>query len=105
MDVVGEEGTSLADFTVYLKAEFLDSVFLQQNAFDPVDAYNTMDRQVYVFTKLQEILKKEIQVKDKDEARDTFFKLTALFKNWNSSEWESDDFKAYEKQINDFIGG
>jgi V/A-type H+-transporting ATPase subunit A len=56
MDVVGEEGTSLEDFSVFLKMEFLDSVYLQQNAFDPVDAYNTMERQVYTFTKVFAVL-------------------------------------------------
>ena len=37
MKVVGEEGTSMEDFIVYLKAEYLDAVYLQQDAFDPVD--------------------------------------------------------------------
>ncbi|MBN1104137.1 MAG: V-type ATP synthase subunit A [Deltaproteobacteria bacterium] len=105
MDVVGEEGTSLADFILQLKAEFLDAVFLQQNAFDPVDAANNMERQVYVFNKVDQILKKEIQAKDKDDARDIFFRLTALFRNWNSSEWQKEDFQGYEKQINEFLGG
>ncbi len=105
MDVVGEEGTSLGDFILHLKAELLDAVFLQQNAFDPVDASNTMERQVYVFSTVTRILQKEIQAKDKDDARDIFFKLTALFKNWNSSQWESEVFKGYEKQINEFLGG
>ena len=104
MDVVGEEGTSLADFIKYLKAEFIDAVYLQQNAFDEVDAYNTMERQVYVFQKIHEVLKKEIGAQDKDDARQIFFRLTALVKNWNSSAWESEDFKNYEEQINEFIG-
>ncbi len=104
MDVVGEEGTSLTDFIIYLKAELIDAVYLQQNAFDDVDAYNTMERQVYVFRKLSELLQKEITAQDKEDARQIFFRLTALIKNWNSSEWESDDFKKYEKQINEFIG-
>ena len=38
MTVVGEEGTSIDDFVIYLKAEFFDAVYLQQNAFDEVDA-------------------------------------------------------------------
>ena len=104
MDVVGEEGTSLPDFIKSLKAEFIDAVYLQQNAFDDVDAYNTMERQVYVFKKITEILKKDITAKDKDDARQTFFQLTALVKNWNSSEWESEDFKKFEEQINEFLG-
>lgn len=103
MDVVGEEGTSLDDFILYLKMEFLDSVYLQQNAFDTVDAYNTMERQIYVFKKVDEVLRKQIKVKDKDEARNLFFQLTALFKNWNSSQWESDDFKRFEQQIHSFL--
>jgi V/A-type H+-transporting ATPase subunit A len=104
MDVVGEEGTALSDFIVFLKAEFLDAVYLQQNAFDPVDAYNTMERQVYVFGKVYEVLTKTIAAKDKDDARDIFFRLTALFRNWNSSPWGSEEFKRYEEEINQFLG-
>jgi V/A-type H+-transporting ATPase subunit A len=104
MDVVGEEGTSLPDFIKSLKAEFIDAVYLQQNAFDDVDAYNTMERQVYVFKKITEILQKDITAQDKDDARQIFFQLTALVRNWNSSEWEGEDFKKYEEQINEFLG-
>jgi len=103
MDVVGEEGTSLADFITMLKAEFLDAVFLQQNAFDEVDAYNTMDRQIYVFQKVIEVLRKDISANDKDDARDIFFRLTSRFRNWNSSKWDSDEFKKQEEQINEFL--
>jgi V/A-type H+/Na+-transporting ATPase subunit A len=105
MDVVGEEGTSLADFVIYLKAEFLDAVYLQQNAFDKVDAYNTIERQVYVFRKVREVLQKDIVAEDKDDARDIFFRLTALFRNWNASPWQNSDFERLEAQINDFIKG
>ena len=103
MDVVGEEGTSMADFLLFLKAEFIDAVYLQQNAFDAVDAYNTMERQIYVFKKVFQIMKKDVTAKDKDEARDIFFRLTALVRNWNSSEWESEEFGKYEKQIDEFL--
>jgi len=105
MDVVGEEGTSIGDFLIYLKAEFLDSVYLQQNAFDAVDAYNTMERQAYSFHMVEKILKKDIAAKDKDDARDIFFRLTALFKNWNASAWQGEEFKRFESQINDFLRG
>jgi V/A-type H+-transporting ATPase subunit A len=104
MDVVGEEGTSIADFILYLKMELLDSVYLQQNAFDPVDAYNTMERQVYSFSKITEVLKKDIKAKDKDDARNIFFRLTSVFRNWNSAEWKGEAFNQYEQQINEFLG-
>ena len=104
MDVVGEEGTSLSDFIIYLKAEFLDAVYLQQNAFDKVDAYNTIERQVYTFRKVSQLLQKDIAAKDKDDARNIFFGVTSLFRNWNSSAWQSEDWKRFESQINDFVG-
>jgi V/A-type H+-transporting ATPase subunit A len=103
MDVVGEEGTSLADFITYLKGEFLDAVYLQQNAFDKVDAYNTIERQVYSFKKVSQVLEKEITATDKDDARNVFFRLTSIFKNWNSSAWESEEWRRFEAQINDFL--
>ncbi|MFZ5586853.1 MAG: V-type ATP synthase subunit A [Thermodesulfobacteriota bacterium] len=105
MDVVGEEGTSNADFIAYLKAEFLDSVYLQQNAFDKVDAFNTMERQAYCFKLVDKVLHKEIAAKDKDDARDIFFRLTALFRNFNASQWQGEEFKRYEAQINEFLRG
>ena len=45
MKVVGEEGTSLDDYIVYQKGEFLDAVYLQQNSFDPVDSSVSPERQ------------------------------------------------------------
>ncbi|MCU0597945.1 MAG: V-type ATP synthase subunit A [Desulfobacterales bacterium] len=103
MDVVGEEGTSLDDFISVLKAEFLDAVYLQQNAFDKVDAYTTIERQSHALDKVFRILTKNIKAADKDDARSIFFRLTSLFKNWNSSAWQSDGFKALEKEIEEFI--
>ena len=49
MKVVGEEGTSIPDYVDYLKAEFFDFVYLQQNAFDPVDEATPKERQMYVY--------------------------------------------------------
>ena len=56
MKVVGEEGTSLADFTTYLKAEFLDAVYLQQNAFSESDATTPVARQKVMFDIVEKAL-------------------------------------------------
>jgi len=49
MMVVGEEGTSIEDYTLYLKSDYFDEVYLQQNGFDEVDAQCSPERQKYVF--------------------------------------------------------
>jgi V/A-type H+-transporting ATPase subunit A len=99
MKVVGEEGTSLADFTEYLKSEFLDAVYFQQNSFDEVDASAEVERQTYVFKKLLAILGSDFALEEKDEARAYFNQLRQKFIDWNYCPWQSGAFKKHEADI------
>ena len=101
MKVVGEEGTSLEDYLVYLKEEMLDAVYFQQNSFDAVDANATVERQKYDLDKLITIFGSEFDLSEKDEARSYFNQLRQKFIDWNYTEFESDDFKKLEKEIDD----
>ncbi len=99
MKVVGEEGTHIQDFIVYLKGEFLDAVYLQQNTFDEVDGATSAERQRYVFAKVGTVLDQPFEFKDKNEARTFFQNLRQRFVDWNYVPWDSDEFRQIEKQI------
>ena len=99
MKVVGEEGTSSEDFIAYLKSEFLDSVYFQQNSFDEVDASPSVERQTYVFKELLSILGSDFTLEGKDEARAYFNQLRQKFIDWNYSEWMSDAFRQNEADV------
>jgi V/A-type H+-transporting ATPase subunit A len=99
MKVVGEEGTSIPDYVDYLKAEFFDFVYLQQNAFDPVDEATPKERQMYVYDFLYAILESEFIFDDKEVALHFFHQLRQLFRGWNSVPWQSDQFEESEKEI------
>ncbi|MDD4954133.1 MAG: V-type ATP synthase subunit A [Candidatus Omnitrophica bacterium] len=100
MKVVGEEGISLADYIDYLKGEFFDSVYLQQNAFDPVDEATDAERQIYIFTFLHDkVLEEEFYFPDKDKALHFFQRLRQAWRGWNSSVWQSDEFKGAENDV------
>jgi V/A-type H+-transporting ATPase subunit A len=99
MKVVGEEGTSLEDYVLYLKSEFFDSVYLQQNAFDPVDAATSAERQRYVFDVLLKILMIDYELEDNDKARSFINQLRQKFLDWNGIEWKSDNFYKIEKEL------
>jgi len=103
MKVVGEEGTSLSDYGDYLKAEFFDFVYLQQNAFDPVDEATPEERQVYMFDYIYRILESEFVFENKDQALLFFQQLRQLFKGWNSTSWQSEVFEKTEKDIRAFL--
>jgi V/A-type H+-transporting ATPase subunit A len=99
MKVVGEEGTSMDDFVLYLKGEFLDAVYLQQDAYNKIDEACPGERQEYVFQKVYEILKTKVTFKDKDSARSFFLKLTQTAKDWNRVEFKSKEFDDLEANI------
>lgn len=99
MKVVGEEGVSLSDYTAYLKGEFFDFVYLQQNAFDEVDEATAAERQKYIFDFIHNILTAEFEFKDKEKALQFFQRLRQEFRGWNSTPWKSAEFKSIEKEI------
>ena len=99
MKVVGEEGTALEDYVVYLKEEMLDAVYLQQNSFDLVDANCGTARQRYVTDKLVRVLGSDYTLGGKDEARTFFNRMRQRFIDWNYTEFESDAFAAAEAAI------
>ena len=99
MKVVGEEGTTTEDFVIYMKSEFLDAVYFQQNSFDEVDAAVSVERQTYTFKKVLQVLASDFELKDKDEARAFFNGLRQKFIDWNYIKQETDAFKNKEKEI------
>ena len=103
MTVVGEEGTSIDDFTVAQKADFFDNCYLQQNAFDEVDAATPAERQQFVFDKMIEVIDLDFGFTDKDLARKTIVGISDLFRNWNYAATDSDEYKKLLGQIDDFI--
>jgi len=103
MTVVGEEGTSVDDFTTSLKADFFDNCYLQQNAFDEVDAATPSDRQIFVFDKILAILQMEFGFSGKDQARQTMVEISDMFRNWNYAAKDSEEYKKILGQIEKFI--
>ncbi len=100
MKVVGEEGTSLEDFVVYLKAEFLDAVYLQQDAFHEVDARHAgRAAAVRLRRDRTRSWRRRCASTDKDEARRFFQRLTQTTQGLEPRRrWTSDEFKQLEEQ-------
>ena len=94
MQVVGEEGTSLADFTTYLKSEFLDAVYLQQNAFSDADATTPVARQKVMFEIVEKALLSDYTLATKEEMRKFFMDLQQTFIDWNDAPFGDSRFDA-----------
>ena len=104
MKVIGEEGTSIDDFVLYMKSEFLDYTFLQQNTFDPVDSASDAARQRYMFDRVCKVLESNFNFDDdKDVARSYFLALRQLYMDSNYLALDSDEFKELERKIDEKI--
>jgi V/A-type H+-transporting ATPase subunit A len=99
MQVTGEEGVTLEDYTVHQKATFVDMVYLQQDAFDPVDVSMPLDRQKETFTLVRRFTDRNYRFEDKEQARDYFTRLTNLFKNLNYAEHGEEQYCSFLAQI------
>jgi len=83
MTVVGEEGITVDEYAEMQKAEFFDNVYLQQNAFDEVDAATRRERQQFIFDMILEVVNRDYDFQDNDHARRTFVGVQDLFRNLN----------------------
>ncbi len=103
MKVVGEEGTSQDDFVLYLKSEYLDGTYLQQDAFDPVDGATPAERQHYVYGVMTGFLNASLQFEDKAAARRFFHQLTQTTRDWNRAEMDSETFKEIQGRLEQMV--
>ncbi|MBL7076984.1 MAG: V-type ATP synthase subunit A [Kiritimatiellae bacterium] len=103
MKVVGEEGTSLDDFILYLKSEYLDSSYLQQNAFDPVDGATPAERQKHVFGVLTSFLRASMSFPEKTAARSFFHQLTQTTRDWNRVDMGAKEFKDIQERLEQMV--
>ena len=99
MEVTGEEGVSTEDYVTFQKALFLDMVFLQQDAFDEVDASTPLERQQETLDRIFKLLDREYSFSDKTEARSYFVRLTGLFKNLNYTAADSPEYQRLLEEI------
>jgi len=103
MQVTGEEGTTIEDFLTWQKSVFLDMVFLQQDAYDPVDSSMPLERQKRSFEMVKAVVEADFDIDDRDVAQDFFTRLISLYKNLNYSPDDSAEYARYLRDIEDLV--
>jgi V/A-type H+-transporting ATPase subunit A len=99
MEVAGEEGISLEDYVLLQKALLVDRVFLQQDAYDPVDVSTPIERQRALLELLWSVVERKLEFTEREQARQFFAKFGTLFRALNSSVWESPDYRQHQDLV------
>lgn len=100
MKVVGEEDLSTAEFVNFLKAELLDFVFLQQNAFSDIDAGPDIARVASLMKTTKRIMDHDFAFSSKNEAREVLTRIQQRLRDWNLTPKDAPEYETLLSAVN-----
>ena len=103
INILGDDGVPVEYHITFWKAELIDFVILQQDAFDDIDCNSPLARQKYMLDLVIKICHTEFEFDDFNQVTAFFKGLINVLKQMNYSEFESDDFKKYLAQCEEMI--
>lgn len=99
INILGDDGVPMSYHEAFWKSEVIDFAFLQQDAFDEVDAVCPMERQKFMLDLILDICDTQFDFANFEVCRDYFKNLINLLRQINYSAFESEQFLGYSKQI------
>ena len=99
INILGDDGVPVEYHERFWKSELIDFVILQQDAFDAIDAVTPLARQEFMLDKVVKICHAEFRFDTFLEVMEYFKQMINVFKQMNYSEYESDQFKKFNDQL------
>jgi V/A-type H+-transporting ATPase subunit A len=103
INILGDDGVPVDYHVTFWKSELIDFVILQQDAFDAVDAVSPLERQQYMLERVTSICHTDFKFNGFTEVADYFKRLINLFKQMNYSEFKSEQFENYNRQLDELL--
>lgn len=103
INILGDDGVPMSYHESFWKSEVMDFAFLQQDAFDEVDAVSSMDRQKYMLDFILDICEMNFEFDNFELCRSYFQNLINLLRQMNYSPMDSEQFNDYLQQINKLL--
>ena len=99
INILGDDGVPVEYHERFWKSELVDSVILQQDAFDSIDANCPIERQQMMYNMVLGICRKSFDLADFEECSKFFKELIYMFRQMNYSEWKSEQFDSFKAKI------
>lgn len=103
INILGDDGVPVSYHETFWKSELIDYAFLQQDAFDEIDALCPLERQKYMLDLILDICGKHFDFKDFEECRNFFKDLINDLRQMNYSKSHDENFEKYLTQVNKMI--
>ena len=99
ISILGDDAVPLEYHQRLWKAELIDFVILQQDAFDKVDKNCPIERQKELLNQVMKVVEADYRFDDYSEVGTYFKRLINAFKQMNYSVYQSDDHKKYTAEM------
>lgn len=103
INILGDDGVPVEYHITFWKSELIDFVILQQDAFDEIDSVTPIERQKYILDMVVDICRAEFEFENFNQVAEYFKKLINVCRQMNYSEFKSDKFNDYRRQLEELI--
>ncbi|MDO4949058.1 MAG: V-type ATP synthase subunit A [Bacteroidales bacterium] len=103
INILGDDGVPVDYHVVFWKSEFIDYVIYQQDAFDEIDACSTIERQEDCMNLVIKVCHTDFHFDNFLDVMDYFKRLISAAKQMSFTEFKSEKFHEYRKQIEELI--
>ena len=99
INILGDDGVPMSYHEAFWKSELIDFAFLQQDAFDSVDALCPLERQKFMLDLIIALCDRHYEFETFDECRNFFKDMINDLRQMNYTAFRSPEFNEYEKQL------
>ncbi len=103
INILGDDGVPVEYHVTFWKAELIDFVILQQDAFDEIDAVTPLERQEEIMNLVIDICHTEFKFEVFNEVMDYFKRMINIGKQMNYAPFKSEKYYDYKEQMMDLL--
>ena len=103
INILGDDGVPVEYHITYWKSELIDFVVLQQDAFDEIDSVTPLERQEFILRMIMDICHTDFEFDNFNKVADYFKDVINICRQMNYSEFKSDKFYDYQKQLDELL--
>ncbi len=103
INILGDDGVPVEYHERFWKSELIDFVILQQDAFDDIDANCPLERQQMMYKMVLDVCRRDFDFADFEKCAHFFKGLINLFRQLNYTEWKSEKYHDYLRQIEQYL--
>lgn len=103
INILGDDGVTLDYHLIFWRAELIDAIILQQDAFDPIDARTPLVRQQYMTNLVLNICGIHFNFSSFEEVNPYFKRVINQIRQMNYTAFQSESFYHFEAGLQDML--